>query len=255
MDRQLIEATYNFLVDLQRSSSGFSSNAVLANLVSDIGDHVVLTPGKLPLVEVETALGCTSVSPDEFTVSSSLERGSGFERPISVVRVTHVSGAYGESKKERSHYANQQAAWIKCVAQLKRDGIAGRVTGGKVEWQCGDWKEFEGARLYLKPPLGAIKEQLKIQGSDGNWNYDPYMHGMFNGLECALATLEKREPEYRKAPAEWLCNKKKTYDLVTGKHQCISACDMCKHTLGDFANCNLFALKPVGICTGWEQKF
>lgn len=37
-----------------------------------------------------------------------------------------------------------------------------------------------------------------IQGADGNWNADPYMCGMFNGIELVLAQLENREPEYRK---------------------------------------------------------
>jgi len=49
--------------------------------------------------------------------------------------------------------------------------------------------------------LQAVRDQLEIQGRDGNWNYDQYMAGMYNGLECALATLEDREPEYRKLPA------------------------------------------------------
>ncbi len=45
-----------------------------------------------------------------------------------------------------------------------------------------------------------LRDQLRIQGSDGNWNYDAYMQGMYNGLECALATLEHREPQYRSKP-------------------------------------------------------
>lgn len=49
-----------------------------------------------------------------------------------------------------------------------------------------------------------IRNQLNVHGQNGNWNHDPYMHGMYNGLECALATLEGREPQYRSAPAEWL---------------------------------------------------
>ena len=48
----------------------------------------------------------------------------------------------------------------------------------------------------LKP----VKEQLAVQGQPGNWNYDSYMQGMYNGLECALATMEDREPLYRTKP-------------------------------------------------------
>jgi hypothetical protein len=52
-----------------------------------------------------------------------------------------------------------------------------------------------------------LRKSLEIQGRHGNWNYDPYMHGMYNGMELALATIENREPEYREAPEQWLCHK------------------------------------------------
>lgn len=54
--------------------------------------------------------------------------------------------------------------------------------------------------------IEALREQVKIQCSNGNWNYDPYMHGMANGLICALATIENREPEYLNPPEQWLCD-------------------------------------------------
>lgn len=54
--------------------------------------------------------------------------------------------------------------------------------------------------------IEALREQVKTQCSNGNWNYDPYMHGMANGLICALATIEGKEPEYLKPPKKWLCD-------------------------------------------------
>jgi len=42
-----------------------------------------------------------------------------------------------------------------------------------------------------------LKELRDIQGKDGNWNYDPYMRGMYNGMELAVATLENRDPVYK----------------------------------------------------------
>jgi hypothetical protein len=42
-----------------------------------------------------------------------------------------------------------------------------------------------------------IKATHEIQGWDGNWDYDNYMCGLFNGLELALAYLERRGPNYR----------------------------------------------------------
>lgn len=32
------------------------------------------------------------------------------------------------------------------------------------------------------------------------------MHGMANGLICALATIEGKEPEYLNPPENWLCD-------------------------------------------------
>lgn len=53
--------------------------------------------------------------------------------------------------------------------------------------------------------LNALHTILEIQGSDGNWNYSAYMHGLYNGLELALASLEHREPNYRDRPERFLC--------------------------------------------------
>lgn len=55
-----------------------------------------------------------------------------------------------------------------------------------------------------------LRELVGVQGTNGNWNYDPYMQGMYNGMECMLACLEGSEPNYKKAPAEWLCEDRPT---------------------------------------------
>jgi len=43
-----------------------------------------------------------------------------------------------------------------------------------------------------------LKEMLEIQGQEGNYNYAPYHHGFYNGLEFAIAVMEGRQPNYRK---------------------------------------------------------
>ena len=60
--------------------------------------------------------------------------------------------------------------------------------------------------------MSAINDLLRIQGIDGNWNYDPYMQGMYNGMEVVIAILEDREPVFKSAPEKWLINHK---DVVT----------------------------------------
>ena len=48
---------------------------------------------------------------------------------------------------------------------------------------------------------------VQVQSSDGNWNYDPYMHGMANGMILIehLFHMDEGEPKYLKAPQNgWL---------------------------------------------------
>ena len=45
--------------------------------------------------------------------------------------------------------------------------------------------------------LQALRNVVKIQGHKGNWDYNEYMRGMYNGLELALAIMENREPIYK----------------------------------------------------------
>lgn len=49
----------------------------------------------------------------------------------------------------------------------------------------------------LQEDLNDLKDILEIQGSDGNWNYDDYMLGLFNGMELARATVEGGRPKFR----------------------------------------------------------
>jgi hypothetical protein len=65
--------------------------------------------------------------------------------------------------------------------------------------------------------LECMREMLRIQGNDGNWNYDSYMHGMYNGMEFLISILEDREPLYRVRPDVWLCELPK--DKVIGNSE------------------------------------
>lgn len=54
--------------------------------------------------------------------------------------------------------------------------------------------------------VSKLLEIRDLQCSDGNWNYDPYMHGLANGLILAVHTIngEGGEPAYLDAPSTWL---------------------------------------------------
>ena len=59
----------------------------------------------------------------------------------------------------------------------------------------------------MKDKLEKYKKELQdlinTQSADGNWNYDPYMQGMANGLICAMSVLTGEEPVYKSAPKQW----------------------------------------------------
>ena len=59
----------------------------------------------------------------------------------------------------------------------------------------------------IEQRLKSLKEITNIQCSNGNWNYDVYMHGLANGMLLAIATLENSEYVALEAPKEWLKDK------------------------------------------------
>lgn len=58
----------------------------------------------------------------------------------------------------------------------------------------------------LESAIKCIEDLVKIQCQHGNWNYDGYMHGLANGLICALSCLTNKDPKYMEAPPVWLCD-------------------------------------------------
>lgn len=55
----------------------------------------------------------------------------------------------------------------------------------------------------MSKQISDLKNVRDIQGYGGNWDYDEYMWGMYNGLELALAIMEDREPVYKDKPKKF----------------------------------------------------
>ena len=55
----------------------------------------------------------------------------------------------------------------------------------------------------LKIVQQGIKDVLMIQGYDGNWNYNPYMLGLYNGFLLADVIANGGEYKPRSAPKLW----------------------------------------------------
>ena len=64
-------------------------------------------------------------------------------------------------------------------------------------------KPIEGV-FISKEVMDSAKELLAVQKSEGNWNYDEYMHGMANGMILIVSLLEGKEPKFLDAPIQWL---------------------------------------------------
>lgn len=58
--------------------------------------------------------------------------------------------------------------------------------------------------VVFESSLQTLRDVTQVQCNNGNWNYDPYMHGMANGMIFALSLFDTGEPKYLDAPAEWL---------------------------------------------------
>jgi hypothetical protein len=102
-------------------------------------------------------------------------------------------------------------------------------------------------------PLTKLKELCDHQCTDGTWNYDPYLHGMTNGLILAVATLEGSELVFLEAPEMWIRDQEEidaqltdmeithqcdVHGLVAPNTECVHSspagcrhCGVCKHQI------------------------
>lgn len=48
-----------------------------------------------------------------------------------------------------------------------------------------------------------LEEIIAVQLHDGNWNLDPYMLGLTNGLLLAQSIMDDLEPNFLDAPDAW----------------------------------------------------
>lgn len=65
----------------------------------------------------------------------------------------------------------------------------------------------------------SLKDVTDIQCSNGNWNYDPYMMGMANGLILARAILTGEEAVFMSTPEEWLRDRHCDPEVTTPEHE------------------------------------
>lgn len=70
-------------------------------------------------------------------------------------------------------------------------------------------KKLKRLKQYEKS-MGIANEMLELQGRDGNYNYDEYMLGLYNGMEYIVSLLEVREPKFINGKEVKFLSEKKT---------------------------------------------
>lgn len=70
-------------------------------------------------------------------------------------------------------------------------------------------KREHGIRESLCEDRQSLSDIIAVQTSNGNWNYDAYMHGLANGMILGkhVAFDEAGEPPFLDAPDQWLADK------------------------------------------------
>ncbi len=58
-----------------------------------------------------------------------------------------------------------------------------------------------------KSKIEQMENVINIQSDDGNWNYNPYMLGMLNGMLIIQSIITGRDPDFKNPPDEWLRSK------------------------------------------------
>lgn len=56
-------------------------------------------------------------------------------------------------------------------------------------------KKLKRLKQYEKS-MRIANEMLELQSQNGNYNYDSYMLGLYNGMEYIISLLEVREPKF-----------------------------------------------------------
>ena len=67
-----------------------------------------------------------------------------------------------------------------------------QIVDGMKMFINGNTQEVLSQRLIM------ANELLAVQGQEGNWSYNEYMSGMYNGMELIVACMEDRDPIYKK---------------------------------------------------------
>jgi hypothetical protein len=123
---------------------------------------------------------------------------------------------YEKLRKENSDIAADEGTMIAWFANAIMKGYDnGCRVGEKNGYAVAVKKKDQSEAMELHAEIDELHNRFNriyeeagkvvdVQSQNGNWNFDPYMHGMLNGMILIQAIIHDVEPEYADAPEEWL---------------------------------------------------
>lgn len=77
-------------------------------------------------------------------------------------------------------------------------------------------KKLRRLKQYEKS-MRIANEMLEVQGQKGNYDYDEYMLGLYNGMEYIVSLLEVREPKFINGKEVKFLSQKRIENKLGGK--------------------------------------
>lgn len=108
-------------------------------------------------------------------------------------------------KKENEELKSQLRGTTHCFDEEEHNRLKEEITNLSKDvdmWNAKYNDMFDENRMLKKQVeewkhhLKCSKEMLDIQGQKGNYDYDEYMLGLYNGMEYIIALFETREPNF-----------------------------------------------------------
>ena len=110
-----------------------------------------------------------------------------------------------EIQKENQELKSQLAGTTHCFDEEEHNKLKEEITNLSKDvdmWNAKYNDMFDENKMLKKQVeewkhhLKCSKEMLDIQGQKGNYDYDEYMLGLYNGMEYIIALFETREPNF-----------------------------------------------------------
>lgn len=110
-----------------------------------------------------------------------------------------------EIQKENEELKSQLRGTTHCFDEEEHNKLKEKITNLSKDvdmWNAKYNDMFDENRMLKKQleewkhRLKCSREMLDIQGQKGNYDYDEYMLGLYNGMEYIIALFETREPNF-----------------------------------------------------------